>query len=101
TVLDSDGVEAGEIEDLLATSGPDGSQILCYVVIGYGGLLGLGRHLVAVPAELVDLSAQPPRLSVTRDLLRRTIAFDPDVPFSRQEESAVHAFFGTKPYWLK
>jgi hypothetical protein len=96
-VLDTNGEEAGELEDLLAVNGDDDSPTLCYAVIGFGGVLGLGRHRVAVPAELVDLGEQPPRLLVPREVLRQAPPYDPDIPLSRQEEHAIHAFFGTRP----
>lgn len=98
-VVDSDGEIAGEIEDLLAAAGDDGAPAIRYAVIGFGGLLGLGRHRVAVPAALLDLEAQPPWLSVTREIVQHAPLYDPDIPLSRQEESAIHAYFGTRPYW--
>jgi hypothetical protein len=70
-------------------------------VVSFGGLLGLGRHRIAVPADQIDLRAAPVRLGVSKDVLHRAPAYEQDVPFSRREEMAVNAYFGTTPYWLK
>ncbi len=99
-VVDSDGETAGEIEDLLAATGDDESPAIRYAVIGFGGLLGLGRHRVAVPAALLDLEALPPRMSVTREVVQQAPPYDRDIPLSRQEESTIHAYFGTTPHWM-
>ncbi|MEA2582867.1 MAG: hypothetical protein QOF33_952 [Thermomicrobiales bacterium] len=102
-VFDAVGEETGQLEDLLAEGSPTAAvtPIVRYAVIGFGGLLGLGRHRIAIPAEQVDLQTDPIRLTVTKDVLRRAPAYEPDMPFSRREEMAVHAYFGTTPYWLK
>lgn len=97
TVLDANGENAGEIEDLLAAAGHGEPPVLHYAVIGFGGLLGLGRHRVVVPAELVDLEARPPRLSVSRETVQQAPPYDPGIPLSRTDESTIHAYFGTRP----
>jgi hypothetical protein len=102
-VIDTHGEEVGEVEDILATgsSGDSGSAPTPrYVVVGYGGLLGILRHRSAIPADLVDLTVSPVRLSVTKEIVRRAPSYDPDLPFSRREEMAINAYFGTTPYWL-
>jgi hypothetical protein len=102
-VLDARGEEVGEIEDILAT-GPVGegepASTPRYVVIGYGGLLGILRHRSAVPADQVDLTVDPVRLTITKEIVRRAPSYDPDLPFSRREEMAINAYFGTTPYWF-
>jgi hypothetical protein len=102
-VIDANGEEVGEIEDILATgtSGDAGpAPIPRYIVIGFGGLLGILRHRSAVPADHVDLSVTPVRLTVSKEIVRRAPSYDSDVPFSRREEMAINAYFGTTPYWL-
>lgn len=73
---------------------------LRYVVISFGGMLGLGRHRVAVPAALVDLTADPPRLNVDRDTLQRAPEYDEDVPLSRTLEEQIFRYFDVTPYWV-
>lgn len=103
-IVDRDGAEVGAVDDLLADpvqddDSEDPRKEIRYVVIGFGGLLGLGRHRVAVPAHLVDFETEPARLMLTRNLLQRAPAYDPEEPFSRRDEEAIFAYFGTIPYW--
>jgi len=102
-VVDTAGEDTGEIEDLLAdaTASISREPTVRYAVVGFGGLLGLGRHRAAVPADQIDLITDPVRLAVSKDVLRRAPAYDSGIPFSRREEMAVNAYFGTTPYWLK
>lgn len=104
-VVDATGVEVGAIDDLLADFVPNQDAAgersgLHYVIVGFGGVLGLGRRRVAVPAGEVDLDRVPVRLSITKDVVQHAPAFDIDTPFSRREEQAVCAYFGCTPYWL-
>jgi hypothetical protein len=108
-VVDTRGGEAGIVEDVLVeTIDPDGPLgpepprlVPRYVVVGFGGVLGLGRRRVAVPVELADLATDPLRLNVERDILHRAPAYDDDAPFSRREEQALYGYFGLRPYWLE
>jgi hypothetical protein len=100
-VVDAGGEEVGELEDLFAEAPATTTELTTrYAVVGFGGLLGLGRHRIAVPVELIDLGTDPVRLAITRDVLRRAPTYNPDMPFSRREEMAINAYFGTTPYWL-
>lgn len=101
-VLDRDGTAAGSVIEVFADpfrSGADGEPVVRYVVVGFGGLLGLGRHHAAVPAALAALAALPVRLTVARAVLEDAPQFDPSLAFSRREEQAICAYFGTAPYW--
>jgi hypothetical protein len=102
-VIDQNGEGSGEIEELLADqltadAGDDAPQIR-YAVIGYGGILGLGRHLVALPVELINLNEQPARMKIDRDALQQAPEFDEDTPFSRSEERQLYTHFEISPYW--
>jgi hypothetical protein len=94
-VVDVFNQDVGEVEDLLA----DATEIR-YVIVQFGGFVGVGRHRIAVPADQVDLRTYPLRLAVSREVLRRAPEHDPKLPFSRREEMAVNAYFGSIPYWL-
>jgi hypothetical protein len=101
-VYDSDGVDSGELDALLASTVLDGDEtryVVRYAVIEYGGLLGLARRHVAVPASLMDLEATPVRADVTQSILHGAPRFDPDQTFSRHEETLIHGYFGANPYW--
>jgi hypothetical protein len=103
-VVDRDGDEVGTVDEILADAISDNDsedpfKEIRYIVIGFGGVLGIGRHRVAVPVHLVRFETEPARLLFTRDLLQRAPDFDPEEPFSRREEESVFAYFGTMPYW--
>ncbi len=101
-VVDRDGVEVGVVDDILTDAHPltpGRNPEIRYVVIAFGGLLGIGRHHVAVPAEMIDFSQRPVRVSVDRDVLHHGPDFDADSPLSRIEERAICGYFGCAPYW--
>ena len=105
-VVDATGAEAGSIDGLLAdaASGAAPADIerdaLRYVIVGYGGVLGIGRHRIAVPVGQLDLEADPARLAITKEVLHHAPAYDTNTPFSRHDEQTVCAYFGCDPYWL-
>jgi hypothetical protein len=100
-VVDRFGDEAGTIVDLL-TDAPAGTSDapVRYLVVAFGGLLGLGRQHVALPADLADLSARPIHLAIERKVLHHAPRFAAEVPLSRRDELIVQAYFGVEPYWV-
>ncbi len=105
-IVDRDGQDVGVIDDFLADAISDGDaedrrNEVRYVVISFGGVLGLGRHHAAVPSALVSLEPDPVRLTITGDLLNRAPPYEPEAPFSRREEQAIFAYFGVEAYWSK
>lgn len=102
-VVDRDGEESGRIDNLIAEPPADdtsiGSEHLRYIVVSYGGVLGLGRRMAAVPVEHITLDDDLARVSVAREVLQQAPSYDPGAPFSRREEQVVCAYFGCTPYW--
>jgi hypothetical protein len=96
-VFDRHGGALGEIDDLLADA-TDPSR-LRYVIVGHGGVLGIARRRVAVPAPLVSGGERAVRLIVDRDRFAGAPLYHADTPFSRRDELNIHAYFETKPYW--
>ena len=104
-VVDAEGNDAGSVTSVLVEEvdhdGPAPAKpVVRYIVVGFGGLLGLGRHHVAVPAGMADLDAVPIRLEFAKTVLQQAPAYDDDAPFSRREEQTVCAYFGCSPYWF-
>ena len=102
-VIDQNGEECGKIDELLANrpvgAVGGGEPILRYAVIGFGGILGIGRRQVALPIELIDLTTQPAQLSVDQTLVQRAPEYERATPFSRSEERQVFTHFGRPVYW--
>src|SRR3954470_17480926 len=74
----ADGRKVGKIENLLVT--PDGR--VDYVVLEWGGVLGLGERRVAVPWKDVALNVDGSQATIdmTRNQLEQAHRYDPDVP---------------------
>lgn len=117
-VVTLQGEEIGTVEDMLnETLTPLGGEadilqssdevearervIPRYVVVAYGGVLGLGRHFAALPAELVDCDADPARARMTLEEAHSAPRYDPDAPLSRGDEAAIREHFNVGRYWLR
>ncbi|GEO36225.1 sporulation protein YlmC with PRC-barrel domain [Skermanella aerolata] len=74
----ADGRKVGKIENLLVA--PDGR--VDYVVLEWGGVLGLGERQVAVPWKDVKLNPESTvaTIDMTREQLEQAQRYDPDVP---------------------
>jgi len=71
-----------------------------YVIATYGGVLGLGRHFVAIPAELMDYDADPARARMTVAEAHEAPRYDAGAPLSRLDEVKIREHFGVGRYWL-
>jgi hypothetical protein len=101
-VVDRDGVPAGVISDVLADPDVHDEQdqpVIRYIVLTHGGVLGLGRHHLAVPAKCVDLTRDPVELNFQRVVLTDAPVIEAGGALRRREEMAVLAYFGCEPYW--
>ncbi len=98
-LIDTTGRGVGVVLDLLGDGGETNGPTVRYVVVSFGGLLGLGRQFVAVPLELVDFTGRPVKTRIDRETVHRSPRFDPNGPFSRRLETAICGYFQTKPYW--
>ena len=76
------------------------SVIIRYVLMSFGGVLGMGKSRVAVPALLADTTGWQVRLDTTRDELRAAPRFDTLAPLSRQDEVTICSYFDVPLYWL-
>jgi sporulation protein YlmC with PRC-barrel domain len=100
-VKNRQGEDLGKIEELAID--PETGQI-AYAVLSFGGFLGLGDKLFAIP-----WSALQPRhseevfmLDVDKEQLKNAPGFDkdkwPDMA-DRRWGAGVHGFYGARPYW--
>lgn len=103
-VVDQEGAEVGVVDDILTEAQPTTpgrNPEPRYVVLAFGGVFGIGRHHVALPAHLIDFKQQPARVSVDREILHHGPDYDTDTPLSRREERAICGYFGCTPYWAE
>ena len=102
-VRNASGEDLGEIEELMIDL--EHSRV-AYAVISFGGFLGLGEKLFAVPMETLQLDAPNHRfiLDVERERLENAPGFDkddwPDTS-DRDWGAQIHDHYDCKPYWSR
>lgn len=74
-----------------------------YAVLSFGGFLGIGEKLFAVPWDALTLDTEHKRftLDVAKDKLETAPGFDKDDWPDMSDptwEKGIHAYYGTKPY---
>ena len=91
----------GTIEDLMIDI--DSGRI-AYAVLSFGGFLGLGDKLFAIPWSALKVEAAEKRfvLNISKDLLEQAPGFDknnwPDMS-DPAWGAQIYTYYGYKPYW--
>jgi sporulation protein YlmC with PRC-barrel domain len=91
----------GEIKEIMIETA---TGEVGYAVLSFGGLLGMGDKLFAVPWNALKLDTHNKRfvLDEDKDSLKNAPGFDKDAwptMADRQWGSAVHDYYGVRPYW--
>jgi len=99
TVKSCQGEDLGQVRDLLIDL--DTGQI-AYAVLSFGGFLGLGKKLFAVPWTAFSLCDEELCVNIDRERLEHAPAFDkdqwPDVS-DRRWGNELHSYYNLRPYW--
>ena len=100
-VVGSTGDELGKIEAIMLDVS---SGQIAYAVLSFGGFLGVGSKLFAIPWSALTLDAGQRRfvLDVSRERLESAPGFDPDhwpSMADREWATGVHAYYDIEPYW--
>lgn len=95
------GENLGDIKDIMIDYN---SGNVAYVVISFGGFLGIGNKLFAVPMEAlrVDKASEDIIMDVNKEKLENAPGFDSDnwpTTADREFLTEVHSHYGYKPYW--
>lgn len=93
--------DLGEIDDLMIDL--EGGRVR-YAVLSFGGFLGMGDKLFAVPLETLTLDAENKRfvLDIDRERLKNAPGFDKDNwPDTTEQDwqTEVYEYYGATPYW--
>jgi sporulation protein YlmC with PRC-barrel domain len=103
-VINREGEQLGNIKDLMIDL--DDAQI-AYAVLSFGGFLGLGDKLFAIPLEALILRGKDHTviLDVDKEVLKNAPGFDKDQwPDDAQYEAgwllAIYEYYGYSPYWM-
>jgi sporulation protein YlmC with PRC-barrel domain len=99
-VFNQKGEDLGDIKEIMLDmrSGRVG-----YAVLSFGGFLGMGEKLFAVPWDALILDTEKKRfvLNVEKDRLKDAPGFDknhwPDMA-DQAWARTIHSYYGTKPY---
>lgn len=101
TVVNSAGDDLGKIEDIMldVTAGR-----IAYAVLSFGGFLGMGTKLFAIPWSALTLDTDEKRfvLDVAKERLENAPGFDKDHWPSMADPSwaaNLHAYYDVTPYW--
>ncbi len=100
-VRNPEGKDLGKIEEIMLDQ-PSGK--VAYAVLSFGGFMGMGDKLFAIPWKSVSLDQENEEaiLDVQPDVLESAPGFDkdhwPDFADPQWGES-IHAHYNSTPYW--
>ena len=98
-VYNQKGEDLGDIKEIMLDTS---NGKVCYAVLSFGGLLGMGEKLFAVPWDALRLDTVNKRfeLDVEKDRLKNAPGFDKDEWPDMADQSwvdKIHSYYGTKP----
>ncbi len=98
-VMDPQGEEVGKIDDLVF----DAEGRISFAIIGFGGFLGIGQSLVAVPVNSLTNAEEPKHfvLDATREKIQSAPLFSKKTLDEPGWAEGVYRYFGQQPYWTK
>jgi sporulation protein YlmC with PRC-barrel domain len=100
-VVNVDGDDLGNIEDIMLDV--RGGRI-AYAVLSFGGVMGIGEKLFAIPWEALTLDADRECfvLDIDKERLKNAPGFDKDHWPSMADPtwaSEVYSYYNSRPYW--
>jgi len=100
-VVNAQGEDLGEIKDIMIDV-PSGR--VAYAVLSFGGVLGMGDKLFAIPWHALQLDPENHRfiLNVDQERLKSAPGFDKDHWPSMADKrwaTDIHSYYGSRPYW--
>lgn len=100
-VINLQGEDLGKVEEVMIDSVPGR---VAYAVLSFGGFLGMGDKLFAVPWEALNYSPSQDAfvINVEKNVLKSAPGFDknnwPNMTDTRWR-SEVYNYYGARPYW--
>lgn len=100
-VINSAGEDLGEIEEVMIDVD---SGSVAYAVLSFGGFLGMGEKLFAIPWAALHLDQEREcfQLNVDAERLENAPGFDEDDWPEFADEAwakGIHDYYGYEPYW--
>ena len=102
-IHNTSGEKLGEIKELMIDL--DQNRV-AYAVLSFGGFLGMGDKLFAIPFESLKLDAAKEHflLDIPKERLEQAPGFDKDNWPSTADRTwgeEIHRFYGVEPYWTR
>ena len=73
---------------------------IAYAVLSFGGFLGIGNKLFAIPWEALESNGWDYILRIDKSVLEKAEGFDKEeLSLTRHELAKVYTHFGIQPYW--
>lgn len=98
-LINRNGEDLGKIEELMI----DLEECrIAYAVLSFGGFLGLGNKLFAIPLQAFSLKAYEHTfvLDISKDVLEKAEGFEKDNwPITHERLEKIYTYYGYKPYW--
>ena len=100
-VVNSAGEDMGKIDEIMIDTV---TGRVAYAVLSFGGFVGLGDKLFAIPWGRLSLDEDNKKflLDIDKDTLKQAPGFDknnwPDMT-DRSWGSSIYEYYHTKPYW--
>ena len=96
-VLDRDGNEIGEVDDLIVDAD---EQKVRFLEVGAGGFLGIGEEKFLMPVDAVaEVREDAVRVDQTGDKVRGAPRYDPDLGRPPEDWEGLYGYYGYAPYW--
>lgn len=100
-VINPQGDDLGEVEEIMLDLS---SGQVAYAVLSFGGFLGMGDKLFAIPWEALSLNTEKKAfvMDIDKEKLENAPGFDKDDWPETVEQSfleEVHSHYGYDPYW--
>jgi sporulation protein YlmC with PRC-barrel domain len=100
-VRNPEGDDLGKIEEVMLDMG---SGRISYAVLSFGGVMGLGDKLFAIPWSALELDPDNKCfvLDVEKEKLENAPGFDKDNWPSFADNTwatQIHSYYGSRPYW--
>ena len=96
-VRNPQGEELGKVDDLVF----DTEGRISFVIVGYGGFLGISQNLVAVPVNFLSYAEQPRHfvLDATKEKIQSASPFSRRTLDDPEWAKGVYRYFGQQPNW--
>lgn len=96
TVVDRNGDEVGEVDDLLID--PDERRVR-FLQVASGGFLGLGENKRLVPVDAVTAMDDTIQIDKDRSHVAEAPVYDPELVEERGYYESLYGYYGYSPYW--